>query len=123
MIRILLVEDNEFNRDALSRHLIRKGFDVVVAASGEEGLRLGRTAGADLVLMDLGMPDIDGWECARRLRAHPDTRRLPVIALTAHATPDDRQRALDAGCDDFDTKPVDLSRLLAKIDQLIGKRA
>ena len=119
-MRILIVEDNDMNRDALSRYLLRRGAEVFVAATGTQGLDLVRTSRPDVVLMDLGMPDVDGWECARRLKADPLTRPVPIIALTAHATTGDRQKALEAGCDDFDTKPIDVARLLSKIQRLAG---
>jgi len=117
--RILIVEDNEMNRDVLSRRLLRHGYDVLIAPAGLTGLELAQTDRPDLILMDLGMPDIDGWECARRLKTELTTSTIPIIALTAHAMLDDRQKALDAGCDDFDTKPIDFARLLAKMNQLL----
>ena len=119
MKRILIVEDNEMNRDVLSRRLRRQGYDVLVATAGLDGLRLAYEARPDLILMDLGMPDIDGWECARRLKAEAVTSAIPIIALTAHAMLGDRQKALDAGCDDFDTKPIDFSGLLEKMSRLL----
>ena len=119
MKRILIVEDNEMNRDALSRRLRRQGYEVLLATAGLEGLRLARQARPDLILMDLGMPDIDGWECTRRLKADGVTSAIPVIALTAHAMLGDRQRALDAGCDDFDTKPIDFAGLLERMHRLL----
>ena len=119
MKRILIVEDNEMNRDVLSRRLLRHGYDVLIAPAGLTGLELAQTDRPDLILMDLGMPDIDGWECARRLKTELTTSTIPIIALTAHAMLDDRQKALDAGCDDFDTKPIDFARLLAKMNQLL----
>ena len=119
MKRILIVEDNEMNRDALSRRLRRQGYEVLIATAGLEGLRLARQARPDLILMDLGMPDIDGWECTRRLKADEVTSAIPVIALTAHAMLGDRQRALDAGCDDFDTKPIDFAGLLERMQRLL----
>lgn len=118
MRRILLVEDNEMNRDMLSRRLRRSGFEVDVAIDGEQALRRAES-GPDLVLMDLSLPGIDGWEATRLLKRGATTRHLPVIALTAHAMSGDREKALAAGCDDFDTKPVDLPRLLAKIAALL----
>jgi len=118
MPRILLVEDNEMNRDMLSRRLMRSGFEVDLAVDGEQALaRAG--AGPDLILMDLSLPGIDGWEATRQLKRGETTRHLPVIALTAHAMSGDREKALAAGCDDFDTKPVDLPRLLSKIAALL----
>jgi two-component system, cell cycle response regulator DivK len=119
MKRILIVEDNEMNRDVLSRRLRRHGYDVLIAPAGLTGLELAQKDRPDLILMDLGMPDIDGWECARRLKTELTTSAIPIIALTAHAMLDDRQKALDAGCDDFDTKPIDFARLLAKMNQLL----
>jgi two-component system, cell cycle response regulator DivK len=119
MKRILIVEDNEMNRDVLSRRLRRQGYEVLIATAGLDGLRLARDARPDLILMDLSMPDIDGWECAKRLKAGVETSAIPIIALTAHAMLDDRQKALDAGCDDFDTKPIDFSGLLEKMNRLL----
>ncbi len=119
MLTILIVEDNEVNRDVLSRRLIRRGFRVVMAADGPQGLAMARTDAPDLILMDLGLPEIDGWECTRRLKADPRTRAIPVIALTAHAMLGERDRALAAGCDEFDTKPIDFPGLLLKIDALL----
>jgi CheY-like chemotaxis protein len=120
MKRILIVEDNEMNRDVLSRRLRRQGYEVLIATAGLDGLRLADHARPDLILMDLGMPDIDGWECAKRLKAGVVTAAIPIIALTAHAMLDDRQKALDAGCDDFDTKPIDFSGLLEKMNRLLA---
>jgi len=120
MPKILLVEDNEMNRDMLSRRLIRRGFEVVIATDGEQGVALAQAGGYDLVLMDMSLPGIDGWEATRQLRAQPATRTVPIIALTAHAMAGDRARALAAGCNDYDTKPVELDRLLGKIAALIG---
>lgn len=119
MPTILLVEDNEMNRDMLSRRLSRKGFEVQVAVNGQEGLKKVRSFVPDLVLMDLNLPEIDGWEATRRLKADPETRHIPVLALTAHALPSERQAALDCGCDDYDSKPVDFERLLSKIQKLL----
>jgi CheY-like chemotaxis protein len=119
MKRILVVEDNEMNRDVLSRRLARHGYDVLIAADGLSGLALANAEQPDLVLMDLAMPQVDGWECARRLKAEPRTRAIPIIALSAHAMTGDRQTALDAGCDDFDTKPLDFGGLLEKMDRLL----
>jgi CheY-like chemotaxis protein len=121
MVKILLVEDNEMNRDMLSRRLIRRGYDVHLAVDGLQGVQLTAQLQPDLVLMDMSLPGIDGWEATRRLRSDPATSRIPVIALTAHAMAVDRQKAIDAGCDDYDTKPVDLARLLAKIAALVAK--
>ena len=119
MKKILIVEDNELNRDVLSRRLGSRGYQVSVASHGEEGLRLAQTERPDLILMDLGLPELDGWECTRRLKASPNTRTIPIIALTAHAMLGDRERALEAGCDDFDTKPINFSGLLAKMERLL----
>jgi two-component system cell cycle response regulator DivK len=120
--RILLVEDNEMNRDMLSRRLSRRGFAVSVAIDGQDGLDKVRAEAPDLVLLDMDLPVIDGWEVARRLKAAGDTAGIPIIALTAHAMVGDRDRALEAGCDDYDVKPVEFPRLLEKIDALLGSR-
>jgi CheY-like chemotaxis protein len=124
MAKILMVEDNEMNRDALSRRLERRGYEVVLAVNGTDGITLAQLAQPDLILMDLGLPEIDGWEATRRLKAEPTTEHIPVIALSAHAMAGDREYALEAGCDDFDTKPVDFTRLLAKMQTLLqqGRR-
>lgn len=122
MARILLVEDNEMNRDMLSRRLARRGYDVIIAVDGAEGLRMGRTEKPDLILMDMSLPEIDGWEVTRRLKSEEPVQRVPVIALTAHAMPSDRERALAAGCDDYDTKPVELERLVKKMEALLASR-
>ncbi|TFY96457.1 response regulator [Ramlibacter rhizophilus] len=119
MPRILLVEDNELNRDMLSRRLERRGFQVSIAVNGLEALERVAQERPELVLMDMSLPDMDGWEATRRLKVSPTTRAIPVIALTAHAMAGDRERALEAGCDDFDTKPVDLDRLLRKMQALL----
>ena len=121
MAKILLVEDNEMNRDMLSRRLIRNGHEVLFAVDGEQAVAMAGSEKPQLVLMDIGLPGIDGCEATRRIRAAPATSGLPVIALTAHAMSGDRERALDAGCDDFDTKPVDIQRLLGKIEALLAK--
>jgi len=121
--KILLVEDNEMNRDMLSRRLQRRGYEVLTAVDGESGLALTRSNAPALVLMDMSLPGIDGWEATRRLKADPATRAIPVIALTAHAMAGDREKALAAGCDDFDIKPIDLDRLLGKIEALLGGKA
>ena len=121
MPKILLVEDNEMNRDMLSRRLQRKGYEVVLALDGQSGVEMTQTQAPDLVLMDMSLPVLDGWEATRRLKADPATRHIPVIALTAHAMSSDREKAIEAGCDDYDTKPVELTRLLAKIDALLRK--
>jgi two-component system, cell cycle response regulator DivK len=115
MPKILLIEDNEMNRDMLSRRLIRAGYEVVTACDGERGISTARTESPDLILMDMSLPEIDGWEATRRLKSDETTRAIPVIALTAHAMVSDRYKALAAGCDEYDTKPVDLQRLLGKI--------
>ena len=119
MPKILLVEDNEMNRDMLSRRLERKGYQIVIAVDGGEGLELARSETPDLILMDMSLPVVDGWEATRRLKSAPETQRIPVIALTAHAMRGDQEKALEAGCDDYDTKPVDLPRLLGKIEALL----
>jgi CheY-like chemotaxis protein len=118
---LLIVEDNEMNRDMLSRRLQRRGYEVLLAADGAQGLATARERRPDLVLMDMSLPVIDGWEATRQLKAEPATRSIPVIALTAHAMSGDRQKAVDAGCDDFDTKPVELPRLLEKIEHWLGR--
>jgi CheY-like chemotaxis protein len=123
MPRILLVEDNEMNRDMLSRRLRRRGFEVEIAVDGAEGLARALEGGWDLVLMDMSLPEIDGWEATQRIRAAGSRGTMPIIALTAHAMSGDRDRALQAGCDDYDTKPVDLERLLGKMDALLTRRA
>ena len=123
MTRILLVEDNEMNRDMLSRRLQKQGYEVVLAENGEDGVTKAQTESPALIIMDMSLPGIDGWEATRRLKATPQTQNIPVIALTAHAMSDDRAKALAAGCDDFDTKPVDLPRLLSKMHALLEKRA
>lgn len=120
MTTILLVEDNELNRDMLSRRLSRKGFDVEFAFDGQEAVEKAKALMPDLVLMDIGLPVIDGYDATRAIKSDEATKAIPVIALTAHAMAEDRKRCLDAGCDDFDTKPIDLSRLLEKIQTLLG---
>lgn len=119
MTKILLVEDNEMNRDMLSRRLTRNGFEIVMAVNGQEGLELASSENPDLILLDMSLPVLDGWEAARRLKADAATAKIPVIALTAHAMVQDKEKALAAGCDDFDTKPVELPRLLQKINLLL----
>jgi two-component system, cell cycle response regulator DivK len=119
--RILLVEDNELNRDMLSRRLEKKGFQVLMAADGRQGIELARADAPDLILMDMRLPDIDGWAATRQLKGDSSTSRIPVIALTAHALERDRDLALAAGCDEFDTKPVELDRLLEKIEALLAR--
>lgn len=120
MPTILLVEDNEMNRDMLSRRLEKRGFTVEIAVDGPDGVAKGSAGGHDLILLDMSLPELDGWEVARRLRSAL-AHRVPIIALTAHAMAGDREKALEAGCDDYDTKPVDLARLLAKIEALLPK--
>jgi len=120
MTKVLLVEDNELNRDMLSRRLTRRGFDVVCAVDGQEGLDLARSQVPDIILMDLSLPVLDGWEATRRVKHDDATRHVPVIGLTAHAMSGDRERAIEAGCDDYDTKPVELERLIGKIARLLG---
>jgi two-component system cell cycle response regulator DivK len=119
MTKILLVEDNEMNRDMLSRRLLRKGFEVVMAADGGQAVNMAETELPDLILMDMSLPVIDGWEATRRIKASEATKKIPVIALTAHAMAGDREQALAAGCDDYDTKPIDLERLLPKIQRFL----
>jgi two-component system, cell cycle response regulator DivK len=123
MHKILLVEDNELNRDMLSRRLERKGYSVVLAVDGQSGVEMAGSHAPDLVLMDMSLPVLDGWEATRRLKADPATAHIPVIALTAHAMSGDREKALEAGCDDYDTKPIELPRLLEKIETLLNKKA
>ena len=120
MPRILIVEDNEMNRDMLSRRLVKRGYEIAIAVDGEQGLAMARSDPPALVLMDMSLPGLDGWEATRQLKAMPETRSIPVIALTAHAMAGDREKALAAGCDDFDTKPIELARLLGKIEALLG---
>lgn len=120
MAKILLVEDNEMNRDMLSRRLERRGYQVIVAVDGEEGVARARSEAPDLILMDMSLPVLDGWEATRQLKAAPETKSIPVVALTAHAMAGDRDRALEAGCDDFDIKPIDFPRLLSKVEALLG---
>jgi CheY-like chemotaxis protein len=123
MSKVLLVEDNEMNRDMLSHRLARRGYEVVIAVDGESGLALAGSEAPDLILMDMSLPLLDGWEATRRLKAAPATQHIPVIALTAHAMSSDRDKALEAGCDDYDTKPVELPRLLGKIEALLSGAA
>ena len=122
MSKILLVEDNEMNRDMLSRRLERKAFEVIIAVDGLAGINMATSESPDLILMDLSLPVIDGWEATRRIKADPATQSIPVIALTAQAMAGDEQEALEAGCDDYDTKPVNLKRLLDKINALLDAR-
>ena len=122
MAKILLVEDNEMNRDMLSRRLIKKGFEVVIAVNGQEGVDMATSEKPDLILLDMSLPVMDGWTAAGHLKANPDTKDIPVIALTAHAMAEDKEKALAAGCDDFDTKPVDFKGLREKIDKYLGNQ-
>jgi len=120
MSKILLVEDNEMNRDMLTRRLERKGYEVVIAVDGQAGVDMASSSNPDIILMDLSLPVMDGWEATRQIKADPATQGIPVIALTAHAMAGDEQKAREAGCDDYDTKPVDLKRLLGKIGNFLG---
>lgn len=122
MVKILLVEDNEMNRDMLSRRLAKRGFEVVMAVDGAEGVSMARSAAPDLILMDMSLPVMDGWTATRELKADAATRRIPVIGLTAHAMAGDREKCLEAGCDEYDTKPVDFPRLLEKIQVQLDKK-
>lgn len=119
MTKILLVEDNEMNRDMLSRRLIRNGYEVVMALDGRQAVEMASGENPDLIIMDMSLPVIDGWEATRQVKAAPETRAIPVIALTAHAMAGDREKAIEAGCDDYDTKPIELPRLLGKIAMLL----
>ena len=119
MTKVLLVEDNEINRDMLSRRLIRRGFEILIAIDGAEGVKMAQSRQPDLILMDMSLPIIDGWEATRQLKALPITCHIPIIALTAHAMAGDRDRCLQAGCDEYDTKPIEFARLLAKINVLL----
>ena len=121
MVKILLVEDNEMNRDMLSRRLIRKKFEVVIAVDGAEGVDMSISEAPDIILMDMSLPILDGWQATKKIKADPQTKNIPVIAMTAHAMAGDREKCLNAGCDDYDTKPVEFPRLLDKIKNLIGK--
>lgn len=121
VIKILLVEDNEMNRDMLSRRLERKGFQVAIAVDGAQGLVMAISEAPDLILMDMSLPEVDGWEATRRLKASPQTQPIPVLGLSAHAMTGDREKAMQAGCDDYDTKPVDFTRLMGKIQTLLDK--
>jgi two-component system cell cycle response regulator DivK len=118
--KVLLVEDNEMNRDMLSRRLIKRGYEIVMAVDGQQGVDLAGTESPDIILLDMSLPVMDGWDAARAIKGNPATQSLPIIALTAHALAGDREKALEAGCDDYDTKPVDLKRLLAKMEALLG---
>jgi len=120
MPKVLLVEDNEMNRDMLSRRLTRRGFEVVFAADGQQGVDLARSEKPDIILMDMSLPLMDGWEATRRIKADGTMRRIPVIGLTAHAMSGDREKAIEAGCDDYDSKPVEIDRLLGKINRLLN---
>lgn len=120
MVKILLVEDNEMNRDMLSRRLARRGYEVVIAVDGQQGVDMARSESPDLILMDMSLPVLDGWEATRQLKTAAETQAIPIIALTAHAMVGDREKAVDAGCDDFDIKPIELPRLLEKIEALLG---
>ena len=123
MAKILLVEDNAMNRDMLSRRLEKKGYTVVMAFDGGAGLAMARSEAPDLILMDMSLPVMDGWTATREIKKNDGTRHIPVIALTAHAMASDRDKALEAGCDDYDTKPIELSRLLGKIEAMLGRQA
>jgi two-component system cell cycle response regulator DivK len=120
MAKVLLVEDNEMNRDMLSRRLARRGFEVVLAVDGKQGVDAARREKPDIILMDLSLPVMDGWEATRRVKSDDATRGVPVIGLTARAMSGDREKAMEAGCDDYDTKPVELDRLIGKIERLLG---
>ncbi|OGA03000.1 MAG: two-component system response regulator [Betaproteobacteria bacterium RIFCSPLOWO2_02_64_14] len=122
MAKILLVEDNEMNRDMLSRRLQKKGYEVFIAVDGEEGVKKAQSERPDLILMDMSLPGLDGWEASRQLKAMVETQAIGIIALTAHAMAQDKEKALAAGCDDFDTKPIDLARLTEKIETLLAKK-
>jgi two-component system cell cycle response regulator DivK len=119
MKKILLIEDNELNRDMLSRRLHKRGYQVVMAVDGETGIAMAHAEAPALILMDVSLPGIDGWEATRQLKAAPETRHIPIVALTAYVTPGDREKARMAGCDEFDTKPIELPRLLGKIESLL----
>ena len=117
-MKILIVEDNEMNRDMLSRRLVKKGFEIIIAVDGEEGVKKTISEKPDLILMDMSLPVMDGWEATKKLKSNSDTSKIPIIALTAHAMAQDKEKALAAGCDEYDTKPIDLDRLLSKISSL-----
>lgn len=121
MPKILLVEDNEDNRDMLSRRLLRKGYEVVSAPDGQQAVAMALSESPDLILMDMSLPVLDGWEATRKIKSDAATVAIPIIALTAHAMPSDREKALDAGCNDYDVKPIELPRLLSKIEALLGR--
>ena len=120
MAKLLLVEDNEMNRDMLSRRLRKKGYEVAIAVDGKAGVEMASTEGPNLILMDMSLPIMDGWQATQHIKADDTTSQIPIIALTAHAMESDRAKALEAGCDDYDTKPIDLKRLLSKIETLLG---
>jgi CheY-like chemotaxis protein len=122
MPKILLVEDNEMNRDMLSRRLLKQGFEMVLAVDGEQAVDLARSEAPDLILMDISLPGLDGWEATRLLKTMPETRSIPIIALTAHAMAGDREKSLAAGCNDYDTKPIDFRRLLEKIQGFLSEK-
>ena|SRR4051812_8328598 len=122
MPKILLVEDNEMNRDMLSRRLQRKGYEVVMATDGEQAVTMASSESPALILMDMSLPVFDGWEATRRIKAAPETKSIPVIALTAHAMTGDREKSMEAGCDDYDTKPIELPRLLEKMEALLNRK-
>ncbi|HTK56888.1 MAG TPA: response regulator [Gemmatimonadales bacterium] len=123
MPRVLLVEDNEMNRDMLSRRLIKQGYEVVMAIDGGQGVEMAKAGAYDIILMDMSLPVIDGWEATRQIRATPGLEAVPIIALTAHAMAGDRDKAMEAGCSDYDTKPVEITRLLGKMTALLGPTA
>ena len=120
MPKVLLVEDNEMNRDMLSRRLVRRGYEVVFAVDGQQGIDMAASESPDIILMDLSLPVVDGWEATRRVKSRESTKDIPIIGLTAHAMSDDRDKAIDAGCDEYDTKPVELERLIGKMERLLG---
>lgn len=122
-MKILLVEDNEMNRDMLSRRLERKGYEVIIAVDGQQGVTMAQTEVPDLILMDMSLPVLDGWAATRQIKAAPTTQAIPIVALTAHAMAGDQQKCFEAGCDEYDTKPVEFARLLGKIQTLLGKGA
>jgi two-component system cell cycle response regulator DivK len=122
MVKILLVEDNEMNRDMLSRRLMRRGYDVVMAVDGEQGIHMVASESPDLILLDMSLPILSGWDAARQLKADPATQKTPIIALTSHAMDGDREKALQAGCDEYDTKPVELERLLKKMNSFFERK-
>jgi len=122
-VKILLVEDNEMNRDMLSRRLVRKGFEVSIAVDGLEGVEKAHSELPDIILMDMSLPELDGWEATRRLKSAEDTKSIPILGLSAHAMAGDREKAMQAGCNDYDTKPVEFKRLMGKIEELLGDKA